>query len=400
MPVLQANVLSSGKERSHILAHLEELLECQAFAGSRRRQAFLRYVVQETLDGRGPAIKEANIAVDVFGRSNDFDAQTASIVRVTAAEVRKRLAQAYESGLGQGLSIELPLGGYQPTFHFSPAEETVETAPAVLASAPIARRAPRVRWIVASALACAAVAIAILAMRAVHRTSPIDLLWRPFLNYDRPVLISLASPTMLFVAHADKWIPLQPGGAIPTSELQVMESSLVGTGGALGAALFGEQFVSRGQHFELKFGNDMSFADLKHSPAILIGSSRWTQELTKPLRFRIEVIGEQMYLVDTQQSGRNWGIPLRHQAAQLTEGYSLVTRLLHSESGYAVLIVAGLDVRSTQAAVEFLSKSGSFDQFAQSAPRDWENKNFQVALHNTIHGNSSGSVTVVASHVW
>ena len=107
-----------------------------------------------------------------------------------------------------------------------------------------------------------------------------------------------------------------------------------------------------------------------------------------------------MYLVDTQQSGRNWGIPLRHQAAQLTEGYSLVTRLLHSESGYAVLIVAGLDVRSTQAAVEFLSKSGSFDQFAQSAPRDWENKNFQVALHNTIHGNSSGSVTVVASHVW
>ena len=85
MSLLQANVLSSEKERSQILAHLEDLLESPAFAGSRRRQAFLRYVVQETLEGRGPAIKETNIAVDVFGRSNDFDAQTASIVRVTAA---------------------------------------------------------------------------------------------------------------------------------------------------------------------------------------------------------------------------------------------------------------------------------------------------------------------------
>ena len=101
MSVLHAQVLLSEKERLQILAHLEDLLESHAFAGSRRRQAFLRYVVQETLAGRGPAIKETNIAVDVFGRNNDFDAQTASVVRVTAAEVRKRLAQAYEAGLGR-----------------------------------------------------------------------------------------------------------------------------------------------------------------------------------------------------------------------------------------------------------------------------------------------------------
>ena len=168
----------------------------------------------------------------------------------------------------------------------------------------------------------------------------------------------------------------------------------------MGAALFGEQLASRGQRFELKFGNDMSFADLKNSPAILIGTSRWTQELTKPLRFRLEVVGDQMWLIDSKRPDRNWGIPVRHQSMQLDEGYSLITRLLQSESGYAVLIVAGMDVRSTQAGVEFLSRSGSFNQFAQSAPRGWEDKNFQVVLHNTIHGNSSGSVTAVAAHFW
>jgi hypothetical protein len=205
---------------------------------------------------------------------------------------------------------------------------------------------------------------------------------------------------MLSLSHADKWLPLQPGGAIPTSELDVMTSRLVGTGAALGAALFGEQLVSRGQRFEVKFGDDMSFADLKHSPAILIGSTRWTQELTKPLRFRLQRVADQMLLTDSQQPDRNWVIPWRHQSTQIDEGYSLVTRLLQSESGYVVLIVAGMDVRSTQAGVEFLSRSGSFDQFAQSAPRGWENKNFQVVLQNTIHGNSSGSVTALASHFW
>jgi len=399
MSVLPAQILLSERERLQVLAHLEELLQSPAFAGSPRRQAFLRYVVQETLEGRAPAIKETNIAVDVFGRSSDFDAQTASIVRVTAAEVRKRLTQAYEGGLGRDLRIELPLGGYQPTFHFPPLEETCETPLPAPVAEPLARRRPRARWLGAWVLVSAA-AVSLVLVSVVHLPTSTDLLWRPFLSPDRPVLVSLASPTMLYLANPDKWLPLQPGGAIPTSELEVMASALVGTGGALGAALFGEQLVSRGQRFEVKFGDDMSFADLKHSPTILIGSSRWTQELTKPLRFRLQRVGDHVVVIDSQQSDRNWAIPVRHQSTQLNEGYSLVTRLLQSESGYAVLIVAGMDVRSTQAAVEFLSRSGSFDQFAHSAPRSWENKNFQVVLHNTIHGNSSGSVTAVASHFW
>jgi len=400
MSVLHAPIPLSEKERLRVLAHLEDLLEGQPFVGSRRRQAFLRYVVQEALAGRGAAIKETNIAVDVFGRSNDFDAQTASVVRVTAAEVRKRLAQAYEGNSSGDLRIELPLGGYQPAFHFLPAGESCDAPLPAPVAEPNVRQVLRVRWLLASLLLCFAAGSVVLVLRAVHPPSSIDLLWRPFLTHDRPVLVSLATPTALYLANPAQWLPLQPGAAIPTSELEVMTSSLVGTGGALGAALFGEQLVSRGQRFEVKFGDDISFADLKHSPAILIGSSRWTQELTKPLRFRLQRAGDQLSLIDSQRSDRTWTIPVRHLSTQLAEGYVLVTRLLQSESGYAVLIVAGMDVRSTQAGVEFLSRSGSFEQFAQSAPRGWENKNFQVVLHNTIHGNSPGSVTALASHFW
>ena len=131
MPVLHSTLPHTEQERLRILSHLEELMESPAFSGSSRRQAFLRYVVEESLAGRGHAIKERNLAVDVFERNNDFDAQSVSIVRVTGGEVRKRLAQAYASGLDRGLRIELPLGSYQPIFHFA----SVDSAPSIVAVA-------------------------------------------------------------------------------------------------------------------------------------------------------------------------------------------------------------------------------------------------------------------------
>src|SRR5262252_9084241 len=131
MPVLQTYAPCTEQERLKIMAHLDELLSSPGFAGSRRRQAFLKYVVEETLAGRGDAIKERNIAVDVFDRSSDFDAHSASIVRVTGSEVRKRLAQAYASGMDNGVRVELPLGSYQPSFHF-----TSESAESLLPHSP------------------------------------------------------------------------------------------------------------------------------------------------------------------------------------------------------------------------------------------------------------------------
>jgi hypothetical protein len=406
MSALHSLIPTGEKERLVILAHLKEVLESPAFAGSRRRQDFLSYVVQETLAGRGATIKETNIAVDVFGRSNDFNAQTASIVRVTAAEVRKRLAQAYETGLGKDVRIELPLGGYQPAFHFVALEDD-EPEPAVAAlqeaAAPATKGKVRRRphWLIAAVSACVVIAVsAPLAVRWTRPATSIDLFWRPFLSPDRPVLISLAtSSNLVYMPNFEKWTPLQPGSMVPASEIKVLSTTYVGTGGALGAALFAEQLASRGQRFSLKFGNDMSFADLKQSPALLIGTTRWTQELTRPLRFHLQLAGDKLMMIDAQQTDRNWEIPFQ-KTPEISEGYSLVTRLLQSESGHAVVIVAGMDARNTQAAVEFLTRDSAFDQFAQSAPRGWENKNFQVVLRNAIHGNSPGSLTVMASYVW
>jgi hypothetical protein len=383
MPVLQRSPSSTEQERVRILAHLDELLASPAFSGSRRRQAFLRYVVEETLAGRGDAIKERNIAIDVFDRSSDFDASSASIVRVTGSEVRKRLAQAYASGLDHGVRIELPLGSYEPTFHVGP--DTLTSTPAKASQAPETVQrffgAPR------SLLALAAAAILLVGFgtfyRLNHRPSDTDRLWQPFLSPAKPVLISVATLN-------------SQGG----DDRATQETSFVGTGGALGAARFAEQLALRRQPFQLKFGSDVSFSDLKSSATILLGSTRWSDELMRMQRFRIERGGQIKAVVDSQTEGRRWSVSRVPGSSEPTEGYSLVTRLLSTETGRPILLLAGLDPRDTQAAVEFLADEGLFAMFSRVAPADWTHKNFQVVLHNRIFGKSPGSLNVVALQVW
>ena len=384
MSAVHSSLLCTEPERLRVLAHLDELLDSQAFTGSRRRQAFLRYVVEETLAGRGASIKERNIAVDVFDRSSDFDAQSASIVRVTGCEVRKRLAQAYASGLDSGVRIELPLGSYQPVFHFG-AEAAITPRPRLVRRA--GELVKRSRRPLSLLVAAAAVLTAVLLLPGMaRRPSAGDRLWQPFLDRNQPVLISLATLVS----------PVPKGG----EERATMETSFVGTGGALGAARFAEQLALRRQPFALKFGSDASFSDLKSSPAILVGTTRWSDELMRNMRFRVERGAQVKAVVDSQVKGRQWSIPLWRPASDSDEGYSIVTRLLHSASGHPIILVVGLDPRDTQAGVEFLANEHLFEMFARTGPPDWTRKNFQIVLHDRIFGNSPGSLNVVTSYLW
>jgi hypothetical protein len=409
---LQTESPFSECEKQRIRTHLEQLLASEPFAGSRRRQAFLRYVVEESLAGRGASIKETSIAIDVFGRGQDFDTQDSSVVRVTGGEVRKRLAQAYASGLGQDLRIELTPGGYQPAFYFAtqPAEtpDAVVSEPATTETttlpdkvAPERKRIAMAAGILAGCLIVVGTSVQFPGM--FHPTRPLDMMWRPFLDKGRPVLISVTTPMLLKLnpLHQDKWLPLDAAKSIPASELVVLRDSYVGTGGAMGAARFAEQMANNDQKFDLRFGSDVNFADLKNSPSILIGVSALTQRLTHDGRFQLQMMPEGIRIADTKQKDRVWELPRRNYASPpRADGYSLVTRLVRSDSGRPLLMIAGMDSHNTEAAVEFLTKNDSFRQFADSAPADWSRKNFQIVLHNTIYGNTAGSLRVVASDVW
>ena len=85
------------------------------FSRAGRLVRFLRFIVEETLAGRGRQIKEYSIAIGVFGRPSSYDPQVDSLVRVQASLLRTRLSEYYSAeGREETIRIEIPKGGYEP----------------------------------------------------------------------------------------------------------------------------------------------------------------------------------------------------------------------------------------------------------------------------------------------
>lgn len=155
---------------SSVRSQLERVLASKGFGRSEALSRFLHFVVEETLAGRAGLIKEYVVGLEVFGRGDAFDPKIDPIVRVQARKLRARLEEYYRTdGHGDPVRIELPRGGYVPTFtpRGDPPTETSPALPYTDSPAMPAPVTPARRWtltIVCAAIGLAA-AVALLAWR-------------------------------------------------------------------------------------------------------------------------------------------------------------------------------------------------------------------------------------------
>src|ERR1700734_445302 len=113
MEVHSSWVPKTEEEKNQVRRQMERLLATAHFKNSRRYPALFRFIVEETLEGRGEFLKERLLGVQVFGRPTDYDTAADPVVRVTVAEIRKRIAQYYhDRGHEAELRIELLTGRY------------------------------------------------------------------------------------------------------------------------------------------------------------------------------------------------------------------------------------------------------------------------------------------------
>lgn len=156
---------SRSPAAAEVTAELDRVLGSEAFAQAGRATEFLRYVVQQTLAGHGDRLKGYTIGVEVFGRPDDFDAQTDPFVRVEAGRLRRRLVEYYAGeGRRNSIRIELARGTYVPKFLFAPTQDTPAATPA-------RRRASNARYAFAVAALAGIVTLAWL-LRAAGPTEP------------------------------------------------------------------------------------------------------------------------------------------------------------------------------------------------------------------------------------
>ena len=107
----------SAVSADEVYSELERIFADSAFATAEKMKRFLRFIVQETLAGRGDALNEALVGIELYSRDGTFDPRQDSIVRVEAGRLRAKLREFYESrGGGAGIRIDIPKGSYKPTF--------------------------------------------------------------------------------------------------------------------------------------------------------------------------------------------------------------------------------------------------------------------------------------------
>ena len=404
-----------------IRAQLELLVEDDVFRSSKRSVAFLRYVVEQTLNGAAESIKERTIGVEVFGRQPSYDTNLDHIVRTAATELRKRLAiyygdERHRSELRMGL---IP-GSYIPKFtlpqpygisdaetqsHGTGTEPVAEIYldHAVSVHVPVARRKIR-RWPYALAAAVLVVG-GVVGYGWLHRPTAQDLFWKPIFDTPGPVLLAVGDvpdgPPMS-AATGD-------GGDASTPILRADSSHTVPFADAVTIAHVVGVLESKGKKVIIRRENSRSFSDLREGPVVLIGAfnNEWSLRLTRQLRFSLALDADRhlIYIKDAKNpTSRSWSWGTNQPRdrpvgarSPVQQDYALISRIRNSETGHVVVIVGGLYTYGTQAAGEFLTDQQLMQAVTTAEQMDpGRHPNLQIVLGTTVTDETPGPPRVLA----
>jgi hypothetical protein len=303
--------ISAGRIREQ----LDLLVRDHAFRSSKRSVAFLRYVVEQTIDGSADQIKERTIGVDVFERKPSYDTNLDHVVRTAATELRKRLAIYYgEEKHRAELRIGLTPGSYIPRFTLPPYVQPVVGEPEIVPDPAVATRGDRSiaagrrsRFSLVIALSAALLIVGILGYGWVHRETAQDLFWKPVLETPGSVLLAVGD------VPDGPPIPSATGvdGDFPTPILRATTSPTVPFADAVTIARVVGALEANGKKVLIRRESASSFSDLREGPVVLIGAfnNEWSLRLTHPLRYSLALDAEKhlVYIKDVKDpSSRNW----------------------------------------------------------------------------------------------
>jgi hypothetical protein len=149
----------------------------------------------------------------------------------------------------------------------------------------------------------------------------------------------------------------------------------------------------------------MSFADLRDTPAVLIGAfdNPWTLRAADSLRFTFRKDGEHdTGMVYDRQHPENtaWKLTDYWPNWDISSDYAIATRMLDATADRPVIIAAGLTQYGTVGAGEFLSNKEYFSEAARQFPPGWRKKNLQIVLRVPVVNRTAGRPRILASYVW
>ena len=346
------------------------------------------------------------IAIEVFGRQPQTELGEDTIVRVSAREVRKRLAQYYVTpdGAAADVRIDLPPGSYSPEFRHGIAvrEDEVRVTASIVAGS-WEKRPPGKRLYVALGLVLL-LGIAGFGAAELLSASPnmqaFQRFWSPVFRSSEPLLVAVAHPLVYHPSGRaiklnedslpPQEVPLQralqvPPKALTGADMIPVFNQYVGFGDMVAVTEVSNMLAQRSKHVRIRLASSIEFADMRRAQTFLVGAitNRWTMELQGAWRYRFSwTPGAVTVITDTRSGGgkREWSIPqIDDGSAQ--EDYVMLCRIRNSLTGGLTLVAAGLKQFGTEAAGRLLADPDQLGAILQKLPAGWETKNMQVVLH-------------------
>ena len=405
--------LLSDAERQAVREQLERMLAGPHFSHSKRYPALLRYVVEQALEGHADQIKERTLGIEVLGRAPDYDTYLDPVVRTTAGEIRKRIAQYYhEPGHQDELRIELPCGAYVPEFLAAPETEVVA---APLVEAPVQGSSSwwKPVWFLRSAIALLAAAVLLAAWFKPWAPRPaLDRFWAPVLDSPSPVLLCIGQPHFkAFPGGAVQALPpvdsddgaISPDSQVSLHDLYLMGKHHISLWDSVTMTRVAAFLAGKAKPYRIRGELSTFLSDLRDGPAVLVGAfnNNWTLRLTGPLRFSFIHPEPDVFAIrDLQNPSAAWKVDTSVAYMKQTDDYALISRVKDSTTGRVVVVAAGVAYWGTIAAGEFLTDPKYMDEVAKSAPSGWERKNMQIVIGTTVIAGNSGPPQVLATYFW
>jgi hypothetical protein len=408
-------------EHQKIVAQMELILANEHFSQSKRSQLLFRYIVAKTLQGQVSILKERTLGVEVFGRVPDYDTNADPIVRMTAGEIRKRIAQYYhDSAHRDELRIDLPSGSYTAQFHLpksvdDPHEVIADTSPAPLPKEVTPDQLTKHYWLAGhirstwtrwlglfSGLAFILLVAWYLVSASQHRSST-ELAWGDILDNRSTTLIAVGEHSL----SSNPYSTTDPNSTIDQTSMSArhhMNTETLSYSETRALVRLVRILDYNKIQYNLLSASGTTFADLRQGPAILLGglNNPWTLRAQQQLRYRLETDNNGLdWISDARDPGsRKFSVDVKLPYSSLNTDYAIVARFYDSNTQKPTLIVAGLAEDGTKAASEFITDETQLQVSVGESLRGSKGKNFEVVLGTQVINGVSGPPRVLAKEIW
>jgi hypothetical protein len=410
-------------------------------------------VVEQTLAGYGETIKERTIGVEIFGRVAAYETGNDPIVRVTAAEIRKRLGQYYaEVEHRDELRILLPIGSYTPHFEILRPQAGTQQAPAVLQLTEIAQEETEVipvnsaeecaysksaaafaptdadlegvpiaespaqivqpnharRWapaaITAALLASLLTAGGFLLHDHLQRTV-FSYFWGPLLEDPNPALLCVSDQlqdTGIRLREASnpdqlRWHPFsERDNAFTTVALDNVNVLLN----------LVSMLQTNHKPYAAKGEQTTTMADLRNGPDVFVGGfdNAWTLRMVNKLRYRFANDPEMHYprIVDSNEPNKPGWISDQSQVGSTGSylDYGIVARFVDRDTGRPAVVVTGIGRCASLAAGQFVSTPENLVELERVARAAGNKPNLEIVFSSQVVDGHPGSPKILAFYSW